>query len=209
VFVLLLVSIAALTGADFSLSSAAPGPVEATTLTVISPVYNATRTLTGYREKTVWNETRTTTTRVSTVAVTSVRYSTLTVFIVKGGTTTHASYVWVYETTSTVQKPYIVTVTVAAANLVTETTQVTRVVPLYLDSETRVTHLASCSTACVSENGESTTLFLILSAIAGVSAIALLPWQGNRNVQSHSTLATTLTKHFISWLSNEIVVNIA
>lgn len=146
-------------------------PSNATTITILMPEYNETRTLTAYGIQTVWNETRTTTVTIETVVETCRRSSTLTVFIVEGGTTTHALYVWTYETTGTVQKPYIVTVTVTPANVVTEAAYVTRVVPLYLDSETRVTQLASCSTACVSENRGSTTPFLILLAVAGVLSV--------------------------------------
>jgi hypothetical protein len=145
-------------------------PSNATTITILTPEYNETRTLTAYGIQTVWNETRTTTVTIETVE-TCERSSVLTVFIAEGGTTTHASYVWTYETTGTVQKPYIVTVTVTPANVVTETTYVTRVIPLYLDSETRVTQLASCSTACVSENTGSTTPFLISLAVAGVLSV--------------------------------------
>jgi len=153
------------------IGSTAGVPLNATTITILTPEYNETRTLTAYGIHTVWNETRTTTVTIETVVETCEGSSVLTVFIVEGGATTHASYVWTYETTGTVQKPYIVTITVTPANAVTEAAYVTRVVPLYLDSETRVTQLASCSTACVSENRGSTTPFLILLAVAGVLSV--------------------------------------
>ena len=105
----------------------AVAPLEATTITVLCPVYNETRTVTAHSYLTIWNETRTATSTEATAVVVIRVYSTLTVFVVKEGVTTLPAYALVYETQTT-SLPLIVRVVTTPATAVTTSIYSTQVI---------------------------------------------------------------------------------
>lgn len=171
----------ALTGARVA------APLEATTITVLSPVYNETRTVAARSYLTVWNGTRTTTSTVATAVVVSRVYSTLTVFIVKEGVTTLPAYTFVYETETT-SVALIVSVVTTPASVVTTSIYSTQLVPLYVDTQTRVIQFDSSRRVPSHEEAQMSLAFLIILALCGLVgaglAYILLRTQNSRELSA-------------------------
>jgi hypothetical protein len=174
---------ASVISAVFTGPSAATGPTDAaTTLTILSPVYNETRTLTAHTYLTIYNETRTTAltksvqaeTVTSTLNVTITSWvmesSTLTVFIAYATTTlplytvlflTEVTRVESYATATSTETVEGKTIAYAYTVAATATVRTTQLIPLYLDTQTRVIRMRT-STEEASSSGQ--TQFLLTAA---------------------------------------------